>query len=165
MADRLPDQRIDDPQVRRNFDQIQLQLEGLENDIAAAEAAAAAALAAHEADTTSIHGIADTTKLVRTSGTGLETALRVIRGVITTTTPTTDAGSGFSVSRNGTGDVTISFSTAFASQPAVTFGLVSSGTESITITAQSASSVRVLCQTAAGAATDRQFHFIAIGPA
>lgn len=113
------------------------------------------ALSAHEADTTAVHGIADTAALYRAGGadvavadggTGSSTAaaaraalgtdaagaqrppsssgeatLKVLRGVIevTAATATVIQGAGFTVTRNGSGDVTINFTTAFGSPPAV----------------------------------------------
>ncbi|HTL13063.1 MAG TPA: hypothetical protein VL588_11270 [Bdellovibrionota bacterium] len=45
------------------------------------------------------------------------TSLAIVRGQYTTTTPTIDFGEGFTIAKNGTGDVTVTFSNAFSDEP------------------------------------------------
>jgi hypothetical protein len=158
MADRLPDQRVDDARVRRNFDAIQLQIEGLETN-----------LDDHVAATTNVHGIADTAKLVRTSGTGAESGLRIIRGIVNTAAPSGSIvkGTGFSISaRTGTGDITLAFTTAFSDTPAITASPENATAAGVRLITPSASGVRLFStNTTTGATQDNVLHFIAIGPA
>lgn len=104
-------------------------------------------------------------------GAGVPTSVedvRIVRGIINTTTPSIDAGSGFTVSRNGTGDVTISYSTAFSAVPSVSADIATDVLGRQAQLAQSsnntASQTRVRTVDGANAATEAIFHFIAIGP-
>ena len=113
------------------------------------------------------HQHAVSPKFVKTSGTGAEDDLRVIRGIVTThaTAPTTEEGSGFTLSNpgSGTGVVTVTFDTAFSNDPAVLPTCVSSG--ECQVDTLSTSSVRIIRRNSAGTLTHGQLHFIAIGPA
>ena len=91
--------------------------------------------------------------------------LRIIRGVVTMTqccvAPTISAGSGFDVSRIGAGTFVVTFTTPFASRPA----LVATCRESVgggifftTTEFVSSSGGRVIT------GSDRSFDFVAIGP-
>jgi len=57
-----------------SLDAVQDLADAIDTDVTAVAAAAGSALASHEADTTSVHGIADTALLVRTSDTGTVTS-------------------------------------------------------------------------------------------
>ena len=99
-------------------------------------------------------------------------ALRIIRGPVDTGGPGIGAGGGFTLTRNGVGDLTVTFSTAFSAVPAVTataertigghnllVNLVNGGA--------AAGSARFIVTdaNAAFAASEGYFNFIAIGPA
>ena len=94
-----------------------------------------------------------------------EPNLRVVRGTINTTTPTIVEGVGFTVAKNGTGDVTITFDPLFASAPSVvgTCVIVANGTWIYLSGNPTTSTVRIV-RTIAAAAEDGVFHFIAVGP-
>lgn len=100
-----------------------------------------------------------------------ETGLKIIRGTVNTTpTASIVKGSGFTIARNGAGDITITFTSAFSDVPTVTampgaggfHGAVSASTGGI-----AAGSVRLILfdtQTVGVPNTDGIIHFIAIGP-
>lgn len=93
-----------------------------------------------------------------------ENGLKMIRGRISTTTPTILQGSGFTVVRNSAGSVTITFTSAFSAIPAVVAVADPAG-----VCDQAAiptvSTVGIIRFTTAGVATDGSFDFVAIGPA
>ena len=89
----------------------------------------------------------------------------LVRGRINTTTPTILQGVGFTVAKNGTGDVTITFTVAFSDIPTVTaIAELSSGGPWVyhSSTAPTVNAVR-LVRTVAAAAQDGILHFMAIG--
>lgn len=94
--------------------------------------------------------------------------LRFVRGVVNTATGAIVRGAGFTVVRNGVGDVTITFTTAFKSPPAVVPGV---GSTAITASAKlfnaepTITTARILVfLTGTGAAADGLMHFTAAGP-
>lgn len=107
--------------------------------------------------------------LIRQLQGGLNGALggnKVVRGVINTTGPSITEGEGFSIAKNGTGDVTITFDPAFSDRPAVAVTPVSSSVRiAQQIAAATASTARVGVFTSAFAAVDATFDFVAVGPA
>jgi len=62
---------------------------------------------------------AATKQYVDATGSGTDSPFRIIRGRIDTTTPTILQGVGFTLVRNGTGDATVTFTTAYGGIPAV----------------------------------------------
>lgn len=94
-----------------------------------------------------------------------EPNLRMVRGTINTTTPTIVEGVGFTVAKNGTGDVTITFDPLFASAPSVTGTsvIVANGTW-IYLSGNPTTSTARIVRTIAAAAEDGIFHFVAVGP-
>lgn len=98
---------------------------------------------------------------------GPETTSKIIRGTVNTAgSGTAMAGTGWSFTRNGTGNMTVTFSAAFSFPPSVALG---TNADSVTfITMPSTTSFRVLLRNeSAGvlAAVDAQFTFVAVGPA
>jgi hypothetical protein len=95
---------------------------------------------------------------------GPETNLKVIRGIVNTAgAGTIVEGSGFTLTRHGTGDVTITFSTGFSNEPAIT---ATSGNWATQIQTYSTTAVRLNnFNTTTGAFVDAVIHFQAIGPA
>jgi hypothetical protein len=97
---------------------------------------------------------------------------RVLAGtVVGTATPsiTVTAGSGFTVVRNGVGDYSVTFDTPFAAAPAVSLGAGQNAVfYAVKISAAgpvSATGFRAfLWVTNTLAATDGEFHFVAVGP-
>ncbi len=96
------------------------------------------------------------------SNTNATTSLSVVRGVFTSAAAIT-SGEGFSVVKNGTGDFTITFTTAFSDVPAVTFLPIPTSGRSVGIISESASSVRLGILSEGGGSTDYGMNFIAIG--
>lgn len=109
---------------------------------------------------------------------GGDETLRMLRGIVNSN-GTVFAGSGFSVSRAGVGLFDITFNTAFPSIPGASatqiYGRANSGTETATHTGGStldnvviahlsANMMRVKTGGDTGAAADRVFSFIVIGP-
>jgi hypothetical protein len=98
---------------------------------------------------------------------GPETTLKVIRGTVNTAgSGTIVQGSGFTITRNGTGDITVTFSTAFASAPSG--GLGTNADQILYMAMPSTTSFRVrTANLVAGAfvAADTQFTFEMWGPA
>jgi hypothetical protein len=100
-----------------------------------------------------------------------EPGLKIIRGII----DTTGAGSivegiGFSIARNGVGDLTITYTDDFSDVPSVDLTAVGAGGTVAHATIYSAAartptSVRVYRTDGAGAAADGVFDFTATGPA
>lgn len=92
--------------------------------------------------------------------------LRILRGTVNTSGSIL-AGSGFTVTRNGAGDFTITYSTAFSGQPSVvaTAAVVSpAAITAIILSSALTTSARIGLVNAAGTAQDAAFEFIAIGP-
>lgn len=73
----------------------------------------------------------------------------------------------FSVTKNGTGDYTITFTTAFSAVPAFTATPNANAGRFLAMdnAAPTASAVRIVVRNSAGTATDTAFHFHARGPA
>jgi hypothetical protein len=95
--------------------------------------------------------------------TGGNENLCIIRGVVSST-GTILQGTGFTVSRTGTGAYTISFTSAFSNVPAVTATAQSGLMIVATVTSVTASAAPVRTFNSSGTATDNQFNFIAVGP-
>lgn len=96
-----------------------------------------------------------------------EGPLRVVRGVVDTSgSGSITSGKGFTITRNGTGDVTVNFTRAFAVAPTVVseIGSATLGKQS-QVSTVAAGSARVLVADASNSAADGTFAFIAIGPA
>lgn len=89
---------------------------------------------------------------------------RIVTGIINTTSPTIVSGEGFSVNKNGTGDVTVTFDTPFSETPRVQ---VTVRNTSVLIgqlvTAATSSAARVGINSTAASPTDSEFHFEATG--
>lgn len=99
-----------------------------------------------------------------------ETGLKEIRGRVFTDAAgpvaRIDSGTGFTAARNGTGDVTITFTTAFSSAPTVTANVeAAAGTynQGVTIVAPGTTTVRLVAWNGA-AAVAAEIDFAAIGP-
>lgn len=94
--------------------------------------------------------------------------LKVIRGVVNTTTTTPVEGAGFTLTDSGVGDMTINFSAAFSDVPAVVCEVAyldgGSSAYHAVLLAATASTARVGLNTFAGSAAEGIFHFIAVGP-
>lgn len=106
-----------------------------------------------------------------TGPTSDEPNLKFVRGIVNTASGGfIVAGSGFSVTRHGTGDLTVTFDTPFASVPAVTFGSRGDGSALGPIvahddaTARSNLSFRVEVVSIGAGFADGTFDFIACGP-
>jgi hypothetical protein len=94
---------------------------------------------------------------------GVET-LRILRGHVAGN-GTISAGTGFTVTRNSTGNYTINFSTAFSGEPAVTATARTSGSVVATSpTANTASCQIDTLSSGSGTAVDQDFFFIVVGP-
>jgi hypothetical protein len=98
-----------------------------------------------------------------------ETGLKEIRGRVFTDNggaARIDSGTGFTAARNGTGDVTITFTAAFSSAPSVTANVeAAAGTynQGVTIVAPGTTTVRLVAWNA-GAAVAAEINFVALGP-
>lgn len=91
--------------------------------------------------------------------------LKVIRGAFGTTTPSVQSGSGFTLTRNAAGDVTVNFSASFSANPSVTATAVTLGAGVSLQALPSASSARFQAfNTTTAAAVETNVCFIAIGP-
>lgn len=93
--------------------------------------------------------------------------LRIIRGRFNTATPTILQGAGYSLARNGVGDVTITFTVGFSDVPEIQFTPEHSGTiiacqNNAVPTATTGRVFRYVTNT--GAANDGIVHFTAMGP-
>jgi len=100
-------------------------------------------------------------------GSGADTPFRIIRGRIDTTTPTILQGAGFTVSKNQVGLVTITFSTAFGTIPAVVAMAdrsVGTGGRVTFVQTVSTTQVQLGRVTIGDTYEDGTLHFIAIGP-
>lgn len=92
-------------------------------------------------------------------------ALELARGVRGTVSSDGDVvrGTGFSVVKTGTGQYTVTYTTAFDTTPVVTFGLGASGTgAAMKLTSEAESTFSVVTYTPAGAAVDSPFSFHAL---
>jgi hypothetical protein len=90
--------------------------------------------------------------------------LRILRGRISGGGGIT-TGSGFTVSKTGTGAYTVTFSTAFSGEPSITATPQVALARIATCTSVFAGSAQFRTFVAtSGAAIDQDFHFIAIGP-
>jgi len=98
------------------------------------------------------------------SNTNATNSLAIVRGNVSSPT-TVNSGEGFSVTHNGTGDYTITFTTPFADAPAFTAVSASGNNNTIAVNAAVPGSVRFLMYTANTTNTrrDDDFTFIAIG--
>ena len=95
---------------------------------------------------------------------GGEENLRIIRGRISGAGGIT-TGTGFTVSKTGTGAYTVSFNTAFATQPTITATPQVALSRLATVTSVGTTSAQFRTFTSTdGAAIDQDFHFIAVGP-
>lgn len=97
-----------------------------------------------------------------------EGRLRIIRGQIDSTAPTINYGSGFTIVKNSTGDVTITFTTPFSAAPAFVVGPYTEGVSwrfaEMNLSLPTTSTARVGLKAEAGGAVDGHFDFIAVGP-
>lgn len=97
-------------------------------------------------------------------GTGGE-RIKILRGCVTGATAAITQGTGFSVVRNSVGNYTITFTSTFATPPSVVGALTSAATGFIVTNGVPAfNNCVILTANAAGAATDINFSFIAVGP-
>jgi hypothetical protein len=94
---------------------------------------------------------------------GGEENLRILRGRISGSGGIT-TGTGFTVSKTGTGAYTVTFTTAFSNQPTVVATPQVALARSVTCTSVLAGSAQFRTWDSASAAIDQDFHFIAIGP-
>jgi hypothetical protein len=92
--------------------------------------------------------------------------LRIVRGIVNTTTPTIVAGAGFSVAKNGTGDVTITFDDAFSAAPSVNATPVGvNEARAQNRNTPTTADCRIVGRNSAGTIAETEFSFTAIGPA
>lgn len=121
----------------------------------------------HNADTSDVHGIADTTKLVRASGSGAETGLRVVRGKVRGSDGARLWGTGFTSSRASTGNYIINYDTDFSGDAVLVASFGGGfGVPYIDFSSSNHSQTVVLCRNDSDTANvDRDFFFIAFGPA
>ena len=98
-----------------------------------------------------------------------EPGLRGLRGTVNTTAATIIEGLGFTVAKNATGDVTVTFSIAFSDLPSVTASAdrtVGATAIAVLLNATSTTTTcRLLRVDAAGAAEDGYVNFTVVGPA
>lgn len=99
-----------------------------------------------------------------------ETGLKTIRGIVTTVGGGASVveGTGFTVSRNGTGDITVDFTTDFSDVPAVTAMLGQGSFQGGVVPSTGgivAGSARLISFEVGVGARDSIVHFIAVGPA
>jgi len=130
-------------------------------DVTASAASAAAALVSENNAAAS----AASQNIIKDSG---EPQLKLLRGVVASSAAIT-AGTGFTITDNGTGDHTVNFTTTYDSLPSFVPAIDSSGggtaIGSIVYEALSTSAARVRTfRGDTGAADDRQFSFEALGP-
>jgi hypothetical protein len=95
-----------------------------------------------------------------------EDALRVVRGHIGAAGGVA-AGVGFTITKNGTGDYTITFTTPFSAEPTVAPAVQGGAGQVASVNngrAVNSGAVSVLTASG-GVATDLNWHFIAVGPA
>lgn len=102
--------------------------------------------------------VTENSKAIVVSDGSPSTSLKIIRGDVSCGgSYSLNAGEGFTGVRNGTGDCTMTFTSSFASGPAVTASGIGAN-DCVVNSAPSTSTVRIACATAT------RFHFIAIGP-
>lgn len=90
------------------------------------------------------------------------TGTRILRGIIDSTgSGSITWGSGFSITRNGTGDVTITFDAEFNRPPAVIASRIGAGVANLTGTPDVASA-RVIIRDTGFTVADGTFEFIAV---
>ncbi|HWX22605.1 MAG TPA: hypothetical protein VN578_22105 [Candidatus Binatia bacterium] len=95
---------------------------------------------------------------------GSQEVLRIVRGAVDGSGNIL-AGTGFTVSRTGTGAYTVTFTTAFSSEPTVVATVQhGGGAQIITTGTVTTSSFFVSTWNITGSASDQFFHFIAVGP-
>lgn len=93
--------------------------------------------------------------------------LREVRGIVLTTSPgSITEGAGFTLARNGTGDVTLTFDTAFTDVPTPTaMATGTAGARTVTAVSVSTTALRLACfSSTTGAAVDSSIGFRATGP-
>jgi hypothetical protein len=90
--------------------------------------------------------------------------LRIVRGRIAGPTGGITTGTGFTVTRTGTGAYTVTFTPAFADEPTITATPQVGLARHATVTNVGSSSAQFRTWDNAGNAIDQDFHFIAIGP-
>lgn len=96
-----------------------------------------------------------------------ETNLKIIRGIITTTSPgTINEGVGFTISYQAVGRVRVTFATPFSDLPSVVWSGDASGVNLLARN-YSMDATQATCQAHndAGTVVDGKLHFIAVGPA
>ena len=93
-----------------------------------------------------------------------EGRLRVIRGTITTTAPAIREGEGFTIAKNGTGDVTATFGTAFSGVPTVLVSTESTGVRAENRATPTTTTARVYVTDLSGGTVEGVIHFVAVGP-
>lgn len=89
---------------------------------------------------------------------------RTVRGIINTAGSIV-AGVGFSVTRNGVGDITVTFTTAFSDVPTVIPAAQGAGFFAANNAVSPTTTTARFFRHAGGAANDGVLHFIAMGPA
>lgn len=93
---------------------------------------------------------------------------RIVYGTVDSTGPTIIRGVGFTVAKNGTGDVTLTFDPPFSDVPVITtcgrIDAASGGGVILRRGAATASTVRLVGRDLTGAAADGEMDFEAIGP-
>lgn len=92
--------------------------------------------------------------------------LKTIRGIVATTTPTIVKGAGFTLAKNTTGTVTITFSSEFSDTPSVTLGVVSGAFgRGVSISEVTKAKVKlVVFQISTQTEVEGEIHFEAVGP-
>lgn len=90
--------------------------------------------------------------------------LKIIRGTFDTTTPSITVGSGFTLTKNAVGDVTINFTAAFSAAPTPSLAINIIGRIPHVVGAPTTTSMRVFRNNGADAGEDGVIHFTAIGP-
>jgi hypothetical protein len=93
-----------------------------------------------------------------------EKNLRIERGSVDTTTPTIVAGVGFSVVRNGVGDVTITFDPPFSSTMSITSNGVGTVALAVYVFSRDASTARLVRNQITVGNQDGVLDFVATGP-
>lgn len=113
-----------------------------------------------------VTGLADALGSVKNALVTESVGQHVVFGVVDTTDTDPVSGEGFTVAINGTGDVTITFTTPFSIPPVVLATAEDAGSDSITCSnhAVDESSATVHRVQPGVASFDGLFHFLAIGP-